>query len=297
MKLLILSDGRMGHINQSIAFAKYLGAGYDIVELLPKYAWSKICTYVLDKLNVNTTWLFHKVNISHSTYEMIVGTGSSTYYMVKVLASKLKIKSTTMMLPKGYKYEFDTIFAQSHDAPPMQKNIIEIPVNFSYIEPHDIYTTMHKSIGIIIGGDNKVSKISREVLKKQLDFIVNHYKGYEIAITTSPRTSVEIEKLVESYPFDYKVIFSKNAINPIPDFLAQCESIFITGDSTSMISEAISYGEANVIVLPLENKRGNKFLRFMETLEKKNYLHIFDGTIQKKNKKIDFSTYTNKIAV
>ena len=29
-RLLILSDGKPGHVNQSIAYAKYLGYGYDL---------------------------------------------------------------------------------------------------------------------------------------------------------------------------------------------------------------------------------------------------------------------------
>ena len=133
--------------------------------------------------------------------------------------------------------------------------------------------------------------MSKEKLQVQLDFIVKHYQGYEVAITTSPRTSEEIERLIESYHFEYEVIFSKNAINPIPDFLELCETVFITGDSTSMISEAVSYGKSNVIVLPLEGKEENKFERFGKRLEREGYLHIFNGSVKNRNKKIDFNTY------
>ena len=198
------------------------------------------------------------------------------------------------MLPRGYRYDFDIIFAQSHDNPPQKENIIEIPANFSYIEPKGLYQAGKKSIGIVIGGDNKLFTMSKEKLQKQLDFIKEYYEGYEIAITTSPRTSKEIELLVVSYGFDYEVLFSKNPINPIPDFLQQCETVFITGDSTSMISEAISYGRSNVVILPLESKGDNKFTRLIFSMANEGYVHIFDGTIQNKNKKIDFSSYIQK---
>jgi len=120
---------------------------------------------------------------------------------------------------------------------------------------------------------------------------VKHYQGYEIAITTSPRTSEEVEQLIKSYHFEYEVLFSQNPINPIPDFLELCETVFITGDSTSMISEAIAYGVSNVMVLPLESKEENKFERFVKALEREGYLHIFNGTIENRNKKIDFRDY------
>ncbi len=292
---LILSDDRMGHLNQSLAFVKYMNVSYDVVYVSFKYKWFKALSYILDKIGLYTEALFD-VQID-KTYDIVVGTGSTTSYATKVLAKKMDAKSVSMMLPRGYRYDFDTIFAQSHDNPPKQKNIIEIPANFAYVEPKGLYKAQKKSIGIVIGGDNKLFRMSKEVLQKQLDTIVDVYKEYEIAITTSPRTSQEIEDLIASYGFDYEVIFSKNPINPIPDFLEQCETVFITGDSTSMISEAVSYGKSNVVVLPLESHGENKFTRFIDTLGKEGYLHIFNGSVENKNKKIDFKTYLTKVNV
>ena len=288
-RVLILSDDRMGHLNQSLAFVKTMALPYDIISIKYKYKWYKALTYLLDRMGIKTEKLF-SVKID-KPYDIVVGTGSTTAYATKVLAKRLDAKSVVMMLPHGYKYDFDIIFAQSHDNPPQQGNIIEIPANFSYVEPKGIYQAKKESIGIVIGGDNKLFTMSKKMIKAQLDDIVNTYTDHEIAITTSPRTSKEIEEMIESYAFDYEVIFSKNPINPIPDFLAQCETVFITGDSTSMISEAISYGQSNVVVLPLESQEKNKFTRFIEALEQDGYLHIFNGTIKNSNKKIDFKRY------
>lgn len=292
-RALILSDDRLGHLNQSLAFVKYLGIPYDIVTVPFKKNWYKGLSYVFDRLGIRTDKLF-TAQIDNK-YDMVVGTGSTTAYATKVLAKKLGAKSIIMMLPHRYRYDFDILFAQRHDNPPKQKNIIEIPANFSYIEPQGIYRPNKKSIGIIIGGDNKLFRLSQETITEQLNYIVKTYTDYEIAITTSPRTSKDLEKIVEDYAFDYEVIFSKNPINPIADFLEQCETVFITGDSTSMISEAVSYGNSNVVVLPVNIKEKNKFTRFVNGLEQDGYLHIFDGTIQNRNKKIDFRKYLKKI--
>lgn len=292
-RALILSDGRMGHLNQSLAFVKYLDISYDVVPVKFRYKWTKALSYILDKTGIYTEKIFD-VQVDKK-YNIVVGTGSTTAYATKVLAKKMDARSVAMMLPRGYRYDFDIIFAQSHDKPPKQENIIEIPANFSYVEPKGLYQSEKKSIGIVIGGDNKLFTISKEALQKQLDFIKQVYEGYEVAITTSPRTSKEIEDLITSYAFDYEVIFSKNPINPIPDFLEQCETVFITGDSTSMISEAVSYGKSNVVVLPLESQKENKFTRFMDRLGKEGYLYIFDGTIKHHNKKIDFKDYLKDV--
>ena len=293
-KVLVLSDNRLGHLNQSLAFVKNLGISYDVIPINFRYQWCKALSYVFDKIGVYSEKLFN-AELPEKKYDIIIGAGSETSYATKVLAKKFKAKSVSMMLPRGYRYDFDIIFAQSHDTPPKQQNIIEIPANFSFVDPKGLYKAKKRSVGIVIGGDNKVFTISKEKLKLELDTIVEKFKEYEIAITTSPRTSDEIEQLVVSYGFDYEVIFSKNPINPIPDFLAQCEYVFITSDSTSMISEAVSYGNSNVIVLLLESREENKFTRFVNRLEREEYLHIFDGTIEKRNRKIDFKEYLKEV--
>ena len=284
----------MGHVNQSIAFAKHLEAEYQIISLKFRHPLLKILSYLLDKCRVYTLFLFSFEKPFNISYDFIVSTGSSTYYANKALAKKLKIKSVTMMLPKGYRYDFNLMFAQNHDNPPKQNNIIEIPANFSYVEPKGLFTPKIKSVGIIIGGSNTHLKIDKERIKAQLNSIFEAFKGYAIAVTTSPRTSKAIEELIESYPFAYSVIFSKNKINPIADFLAHCEVVFITIDSTSMISEAISYGTSCVEILPLDESKNNKFYTLAHTLENEDYAHIFDDTLGHKSKKIDFKQYAQK---
>jgi len=293
-KILILSDGRAGHLNQSIAFVKCMNAEYEIVSINFRSKWLKWLSIIFDKLHISTDLLYSQYTIENAKYDMIVSTGSSTYYLNKFLSQKLHSKSIAMMLPRGYRLNFDLIFAQMHDNPPKARNIKEIPANFANVEPKGIYKPKGPSIGIVIGGNNKYFTFSEEKLKIQLDLIKKHYQGYEIAVTTSPRTSLNVNHLIKEYRFDYTVIYAETPINPIPDFIDQCETLFITGDSTSMISEAVSWGSANVEVLPLESRGENKFTRFAAFLEREGYLHRFDGTFKPCNRKIDFLQYIPK---
>ena len=293
--ILILSDDRAGHLNQSLAFVKYTGMPYDVVSVKFKARWCKLLSYIFDNLGIYTASLFDMELDKLNDYDIVVGAGSSTAYLTKVLAKKMNAMSVSMMLPRGFRYDFDVIFAQSHDNPPKQNNIIELPANFSYVEPKSIYKAKRKSIGIVIGGNNKVFTMSKEKLKTQLDAILEFYPDYEIAVSTSPRTSKKIDDLITSYKFDFEIIYSKNSVNPIADFLEQCETVFITGDSTSMISETVAFGKANIVILPLEFEKENKFTKFIDMLQEKDYLHIFDGSIKEKNKKIDFNSYLKQV--
>lgn len=294
MNALILSDGRLGHLNQSIAFAKHLQLDFIVININFKYRFYKPLSYIFDFLKIYTFRLFVADSYEIKNVNLVISSGSTTYYANKVFSRHFSLKSIVMMLPQSYRYDFDIIFAQNHDHPPRQANIITIPANFSYVQPKGIFAPKTKSIGVIIGGNNAHFKMDKERIKHQLASIFETYKGYEIAVTTSPRTPKEIEKIIESYPFAYSVIFSNNKINPIADFLEHCEVVFITIDSTSMISEAISYGFSYIEILPLSENVNNKFYAFVQNLANEGYVHLYDGSLGHKNKKIDFKHYAQK---
>lgn len=295
MKLWVLSDGRMGHVNQSIALAKHLGARYEIIPVTFTCKAYKLLSYVLDFFKIYTTSLFKLGVALPEQGDRIVCAGSGTYYAAKTLSKQHGIKAITMMLPKGYRYDFDLMFAQTHDNPPQQDTIITLEANFSFIEPKGLFTPRIQTVGVIIGGNNAHFTMDTARLQTQLDFIFYAFKGYDIAVTTSPRTPKEIETLLENYPFAYRVLFSQNPINPIADFLEHCEFVFITMDSTSMISEAISYGKSCVEILPLSHEKKNKFFTMAHHLEEEKYAHIFDGTLGNHHRKIDFGFFAQKV--
>jgi mitochondrial fission protein ELM1 len=292
--LVVLNDGRMGHVNQSIALAKHLDAAYEIIPVAFTCKACKVLSYVLDFFKIYTHRLFTLKAPLPKHFDMLICAGSSTYYAAKTLSKTIGIKSIAMMLPQSYRYDFDLIFAQVHDNPPKRENIITLEANFSFVEPKGFFLPHSKSVGVIIGGNNAHFTMNKAHIKHQLDFIFAHFQGYEIAVTTSPRTPTEIESLLGEYTFAYRVIFSHNPINPIADFLEHCEVVFITMDSTSMISEAISYGKSCVEILPLGHEKTNKFFTMAHHLEKEHYAHIFDGTLGNHHRKIDFHSLAQK---
>ena len=54
-KVLILTDGKAGHENQSKAFARALGCEFDLVEIHFKSKLAKALSYLLDWLGVLNT--------------------------------------------------------------------------------------------------------------------------------------------------------------------------------------------------------------------------------------------------
>lgn len=283
VKILILSDGKAGHVNQSIAFAKLKNLDFGIITINNHV---KFLTYLLDFFHIYIN-LF-SLHVKDKNYKAVVSTGSSTYYANKYLAKKLGIKSIAIMLPRGFRYsDFDTIIASSHDNPPKESNIISMPLSLSMSEPKGfVEKTNQKALGIIIGGSNSIFTMDDKSIKESLDTIFKDYSNHLKYITTSRRTPLKIDALLESYSFDYEIIYSKNStINPIADFLVTCDELFITIDSTSMLSEARANSEANIHIIELKsNKQNTKFHRLAET-------------IKSMKTKFDYSPYLDKIAL
>ena len=261
-RILIISDGKPGHLNQSIAFCKIKNISYDILEVKFKSKFHKVLSYIFDRFDFFTDTLFeeHK-NYYPEFYDAIVSAGSGTYYFSKLIAQKYNKKSIALMLPKSYKYSnFYYIIAQEHDHPILLDNLLAIHLNLSYPSPKGYIKKIEdkKSLAVIIGGDNGIFTMPYHVIKEKLDEIFKKYPDYLKYVTTSRRTSSKIEALINEYNFNYKIIYSKEPnINPIGDFIAICDKFFITIDSTSMLSEVRANSDAKINIIDLDSKKEN----------------------------------------
>jgi len=312
MKALILTDRKPGHENQSIALCMHLGLDYETLEVSYLWKGAKALSYLLDRLGIYTHKLFQGSTCSADSPtlpppQLIISTGSTTFYPSKVLAKKLDIPNVAILYPKGYRSNFTMILCPAYDHPPKKENIVELPLNLcaadkTFFEEKAMefktkYTPQAPAIGVIIGGSNAVSKIDATRLKKQLEEMFRLTQGYEHWVTTSRRTPKEVDNLLRSLPFDYRLSHSLDPYNPVPAFIHLCDRLFITSDSASMISECASFGSANVeILLNQPLKTPNKFGELIRGLENHNAVHIFDGTLGTAHQKIDLQKTLQKIA-
>ena len=335
-KVLILTDGKAGHENQSKAFVRALGCEFDLVEVRFKSKFAKTISYLLDHFNVRGLFPFlaaegaqggHKVLrplcasealSGKDKYCGVIGTGSGTFYAAKAVAKKLGVKCGVVLYPRGYDVaSFDCVLAPAFDRPKKATNVIEIPANLvandeafyekgveafwekrGRVAPAPREGAVPESgagasrprmsaVAVIVGGPNKCSTMTPEWMKAQLDAIFNsntqtlQNSKTEFWVTTSRRTPPEVEQVVDSYPWDYKLLYSKDHFNPIPAFVKLAKKLYVTAESTGMLSEACTFGSAEVVALDNLNPGPHKFRRFVEDLRTGGYV---DG-----NRKVDLS--------
>ncbi|RKV97471.1 MAG: hypothetical protein D8H92_04005 [Campylobacter sp.] len=341
-KALILSDGRKGHENQSIAFCELRGLEFCICKIAYANKLLKLCSYALDFFglyfkifkcdlsgggtaadckngsNLNSSALNSSVasdsanldaapngrnldasadrNLNFADFDLFVGAGSTTYYALKFYARRYAKPSIALMYPKGYRKDFSVIIAGAHDRPKPRANLKISPVSLSFSRPQGLYKPQRKSIGFIIGGPNSCFEMGDEILK-QIEGVRAQFADCEFALTTSPRTPRATESALEKLSWDYSVIYSREPVNPIGDFLAQCEWVFISEDSVSMISEAASNGSASVAILSLKRKVAhNKFDDFISALVSTGHARRYDEAL-KKTAKYDLKAFVREIKI
>jgi mitochondrial fission protein ELM1 len=296
-RLLILSDGKPGHVNQSIAFARYLGWQYDLYRVTYKFFGGKALSYLLDRLGIYSEKLF-STDFHSGDYSAVVSTGSGTYYANRTLARRLGCRSVAVMLPRGYRFSFDLIVAQQHDNPPALANIVTIPINLSYIEPQRLVKPQlgERYIALIIGGDSRHQKMDVTLLQEQVTQIFKLFPEHKVWMTTSPRTPKGVAEMLRQFSFSRAVYYSVEPINPIPDYLQHSEYLFLTADSSSMVSEAVSFGQGCVEVLPPPSDlpKQSKINKLITLLVEQKYLHLFDGSIGECRKKISLDNVFNR---
>ncbi len=343
-KALILSDGRKGHENQSIAFCELKGLEFCICKIAYANKLLKLCSYALDffglyfkifkcdlsggdtatdcknRSNLNNSALNSPAapdsvnldaapngtnsdavsdrNLNFADFDLFVGAGSTSYYALKFYARRYAKSSVALMYPKGYRKDFSVIIAGAHDRPRSRANLKISLVSLSFSRPQGLYRPQRKSIGFIIGGPNSCFEMGDEILK-QIEGVRAQFADCEFALTTSPRTPQATESALAKLSWDYSVIYSREPINPIGDFLAQCEWVFISEDSVSMISEAVSNGSASVAILSLKRKDAhNKFNDFISALVSMGYARRYsEGAKLKKTAKYDLGAFVREIKI
>ena len=287
-RILILTDGKAGHENQSRAFARGLGGDAELLSVSFKSKLHKALSYLLDHLGVRTLALFDglaafasKDAAAASDVSVVLGTGSGTFYAAKALARRLGARCGVILYPRGYQISsFDCILAPSFDRPPKAPNVVEIPANLvandaafyeKGVAEFRARTSVTPEVAVIVGGPNKCSTLTADWMKARLDEIFK-LPGAK-AVTTSRRTPPDVEALVDSYPWDYKLIYSQDHFNPIPAFVSLAKRLYVTAESTGMLSEACTFGSAEVFALDNLNPGPHKFRRFVEDLAANGYVN------------------------
>ncbi len=234
--VLVLADGKAGHLNQSLAVAKELQKarvtqGFTledtrIVVVDVKYK-SKLSRAVLTACACLATWRCQgrmgimkacleeeAYNALMKTYsEFVISCGSSLTPVNIFMAKENNAKNVVIMKPDmpAWPGKFDLAVIPRHDNPARAKNVvvtdiapnlideIKMAADSAHLKSH-IQSDIKDAIALFTGGDNPEFGLTGDIMNSVIEGMVtfSERSGASILATTSRRTSSECENILKN---------------------------------------------------------------------------------------------------
>ena len=271
LKALLLTEGYHGMISQVEGLAKALNVEFQHKIVRLNWLWN----YIPSKLSpVSSIILKDREYIAEDEkFDLAISCGRKSV-IPSILFKKKNKKIFTIHIqnPKVSFKNFDLIVVPEHDNI-MGENVITSKGAIHYItkseiekaKPYLIDKVQNKKIvSLILGGPNKYYNFKNEELTKIFREIKSNFlsQGYKAIIIPSMRTPKRIIDLANSeFQIDGLVINSVNKQAYLSS-IALANTIVVTCDSTSMISEVATSGKPIFVAHMLPKRNNYRFRRF-----------------------------------
>jgi mitochondrial fission protein ELM1 len=268
LAVVMFLDGRPGHEKQTNAVIRALAEKTNL-HIRYKYVHPSF----KEGLKAWTEYLllaFTAKERKTGTVDLIIGTGSYTHIPMIIFKNKFGGKTVTCMTPDFLvKNKIDLCFVPRHDNVKSSRNIFETtgPPGKALFEPkHDVKKGL-----ILIGGIDRKSHIwDSEKTLSQIKTIIQKEPDMTWTISSSRRTPDSMIPLLEDLEAgNRQVKFFTQDKTPeqwIEKAYSENKIVWITGDSVSMIYEALTAG-CSVGILPVQwKKKRNKFQNSIDYL-------------------------------
>jgi mitochondrial fission protein ELM1 len=292
IKILILSDDRVGHINRSqavvAAIARHRAVDVRMIQLPIPPLLPKAFLPRLARLLSPTAYLglLHKTSAADFSHiDLIISTGGATIGANWALAKLLRVKNIYVGKNRGFPPRSFNISLAPYTVTgkPVAGHMLIQPVNIdpdSLISPYprkfsNVSTDF--SIGFLLGAPTREAPFSKSDWDAIATLITRFTSNTSarIVVSTSPRTpnaayqALELHKIAEKCEFiDFRVHGPGSA-----NAIFECDSIIATLDSNSMINEGMA-ARRPVIVLTPDTVKPTEDLSELQSHEKAKRLAI-----------------------
>lgn len=281
LEVVILNDGRLGHLKQSQALLAFLREEHDYIKeqtIDVKYKnritrlISEACAVTSGRKSCIGCGRCLKLLLKKETYtqllkvnaDLVISAGSLCAPINRILSAYLGAKSVAILKPNLPLRGFNTVILPEHDRVQTSntlviKGALSYPGDFEKKakECKDFFNLGDdKKISVFIGASlrNKERFLSNLTIfiKNLKEFSLN--KGYKLLISTSRRTDKETEDILErefeNFSNTEAIVYAnrKNYDFVFEGFVALSDTTFVTSESISMISETASLRKPCVCV-------------------------------------------------
>ncbi len=311
--ILILNDGKHGHLRQSQALAKIIAdylkdkginASISTGDVIFKNKFSRYglifsscfagryicqgCLWCLKKFLKPDSYK----SLTGIKPDIVISSGSVLAGVNFIISRENLAKSMVIMRPSIFSTRrFDLVVMPKHDRPPKRKNVVITKGALNLISEDYLASCIFKLksqvktgkeliLGLLVGGDSRGFRLDRDSLREIIAKIKEALEELdgEILVTTSRRTSFEIEHLLKeefkNYPRCKFLIIANEENFPfaLGGILGLSKIILVSPESISMISEAAKSGK---YVLTFDSPGlGKRHKFFLKYFAKNKYIYL-----------------------
>lgn len=239
----IISDGKPGHVNQSLGLVEAL------VELKPNLTFK---TFPLSSIK---TLLFAK-----ERPKLIISAGRATHLWNWILSIRFGVKNIVLMRPSlPYRF-FNLALVPEHDSPPASFGVVKTKGAVNRMKPSDKQTGSRL---VLLGGPSKHVVWDDQWVLEQLDRAL---KAVDLlSVATSRRTPQALVQQLKSKKGIRLIEPDTVEKDWLPNTLATTEQVIVSSDSVSMVYEALTAG-CTVSLIRLESTPNSRTQQGIDSL-------------------------------
>jgi hypothetical protein len=241
----IVSDGKPGHVNQSLGLAEALAratpADIHTIPALP--AWRAWLAWLLKRLPGK----------SLPDPALIIGAGHATHPTLLAARRTRGGRAVVLMRPSLPRRCFDLCILPEHDGVAADARTLVTAGALNRVRP-SAQRDPRKGL-LLIGGSSPHFEWDSDAVQVQIKSILARMPDTKWTLTTSRRTPADFLPQLPSVP---NLDIAPHTATPpdwLPEHLARSGTVWVTPDSASMVFEALTAGaDVGVFDLPVKPK-------------------------------------------
>ncbi|MBW8328798.1 MAG: mitochondrial fission ELM1 family protein [Thiobacillus sp.] len=242
MVVAVVSDGKPGHVNQSLGLAEALArATPTAIHRLPALpAWRAWLALLLKHAPDNTL----------AKPDLIIGAGHATHPTLLAMKRARGGRTVVLMKPSLPRRWFDLCILPRHDGIAADAHTLVSEGALNRIRPATARDARHGLL--LIGGTSSHFEWDSDAIQVQIKSVLARTPDTHWTLTTSRRTPAEFLAQLPPCPNLHVVPHTATSPDWLPERLAQSGTVWVTPDSASMVFEALTAGaDVGVFDLPV----------------------------------------------
>ena len=241
----IVSDGKPGHLNQSLGLAEALAraAPTEIATLPALPAWRAALAWLLKRMPGRAL----------PAPDLVIGAGHATHLTLLAARRACDGRAVVLMKPSLPRRCFDLCIVPRHDGVAADAHTLVTEGAINRIRPAAAHEAGRGLI--LVGGTSRHFDWDSDAIQVQIRSILARTPDTQWTLTTSRRTPADFLAALPAAPNLAVVPHTATGPDWLPQQLADCGAAWVTPDSASMVYEALTAGaEVGVFDLPVNPK-------------------------------------------